>query len=233
MGSLPAVERQNRVRTLAVCSLLVLAVGLVFGQTVRHEFFNFDDNLYVYENRQVSAGLSAQGIYWAFADRHSANWHPLTWLSLMADCQLYGLGAGGHHLTNDLLHAATAVLLFLVLWQMTGGFWPSAAVAAIFALHPLRVESVAWVTERKDVLSGLFFMLTLAAYVHYVRRQSLGRYLLLIVVFGLVAVASDGHSGHKVFVALVSGRGKDSALSAVDCGVRGSRLGRFRDADAR
>ena len=167
MDSFLAIERQSRARTLAVCSLLVLAVGLVFGQTVRHEFFNFDDNLYVYENRQVSAGLSAEGIYWAFADRHSANWHPLTWLSLMADCQVYGLHAGGHHVSNDVLHAATAVLLFLVLWRMTGGFWPSALVAAIFALHPLRVESVAWVTERKDVLSGLFFMLTLAAYVHH------------------------------------------------------------------
>ena len=89
---------------------------------------------------------------------------PLTWLSHMLDCQLYGLHAGGHHLTNVLLHAATAILLFLVLWRMTGDLWPSAFVAAVFAIHPLRVESVAWVAERKDVLSGLFFMLTLAAY---------------------------------------------------------------------
>ena len=127
-------------RTLAVCGLLVLAVGLVFGQTVRHEFVNLDDGSYVYENRQVSAGLTAQGISWAFADRHCANWHPLTWLSLMADCQLYGLHAGGHHLTNDLLHAASAVLLFLVLRQMSGRFWPNAVVAALFAVHPLRVN---------------------------------------------------------------------------------------------
>ncbi len=184
-------ERRDRRRTLAVCGLLVLAVGLVFGQTVGHEFFNFDDAENVYENRPVASGLSAKGIGWAF-DRQKANWHPLTWLSLMADCQFYGLDAGGHHLTNDLLHAATAVLLFLVLRRMTGGFWPSALVAAIFALHPLRVESVAWVTERKDVLSGLFFMLTLAAYVRYVRGPfSLGRYLLVAFVFALGLMAKQ------------------------------------------
>ncbi len=177
---------------LATCGLLVLAVGVVFGQTVRHEFFNFDDDKYIYENPQVSGGLTAAGVAWAFSHSHAGNWHPLTWLSLMVDCQFYGLNAGRHHLTNDLLHAATAVLLFLVLWQMTGGFWPSALVAAIFAVHPLRVESVAWVTERKDVLSGLFFVLTLAAYVRYVRRPfSLGRYLLLAFVFTLGLMAKQ------------------------------------------
>jgi hypothetical protein len=108
----------------------------------------------------------------------------------MLDCQLYGLRAGGHHLTNLLLHATTAVVLFLVLLRMTGGFWPSALVAALFAVHPLRVESVAWVSERKDVLSGLFFALTLGAYLHYATRPfSLGRYFLLIVVFVLGMMA--------------------------------------------
>ena len=112
----------------------------------------------------VARGLSVQGLVRAFTYSDSGNWHPLTWVSLMVDCQLFGLNAGGHHMTNAVLHAATAVLLFLVLRQMTGRFWPSALVAAIFAVHPLRVESVAWVTERKDVLSGLFFMLALGAY---------------------------------------------------------------------
>ena len=191
LSPFPLSGARQRYLVLAVCGLLVLAVGLVFGQTVRHEFVNLDDTMYVYENPQVSRGLTAEGICWAFTDT-SGNWHPLTWLSLMGDCQFYGLNAGGHHLTNNLLHAATAVLLFLVLWRMTGGFWPSALVAALFAVHPLHVESVAWVTERKDVLSGLFFVLTLAVYVHYVRRRfSWGRYLLLSIVFALGLMAKQ------------------------------------------
>lgn len=111
---------------LIVCALLLLAVGLVFGQTVGFGFVNIDDDKYVDDNPQVSHGLSAAGVAWAFTHCHAANWHPLTWLSLMLDCQLYGLNAGGHHLTNVVLHAATAVLLFLVLRQMTGRFWPAA-----------------------------------------------------------------------------------------------------------
>ena len=176
----------------AVCGFLLLAVGLVFGQTVRHEFVNFDDDLYVYENPPIARGLTAPGIVWVFTHSHGANWHPVTGLSHLLDCQVYGLNAGGHHLTNVLLHAATAILLFLVLWRMTGGFWASTLVAALFAVHPLRVESVAWVTERKDILSGLFFTLTLGAYVWYVSGPfSLRRYLLLVVVFtlGLMAKA--------------------------------------------
>ena len=156
---------------LAVCGFLLLAVGLIFGQTVRYEFVNLDDDQTVYSNLQVTRGLTLQGVAWAFTHLHYLYWVPLTWLSHMLDCQLYGLSAGGHHVTNVLLHAATAVLLFLVLWRMTDGFWPSALAAAIFAVHPLRVESVAWVAERKDVLSGLCFMLTLGAYVTmYVTR---------------------------------------------------------------
>ncbi len=181
---------RNGYLVLAVCGLLLLAVGLVFGQTVCYGFVNYDDEEYVYENPQVAHGLTAEGIAWAFTHSHAANWHPLTWISLMFDCQLYGLNAGGHHLTNVLLHAATAVLLFFVLQRMFGRMWPSVLVAAVFAVHPLRVESVAWVTERKDVLSGLFFMLTLAAYVRYVRKPFfLGRYLLVVglFAFGLMA----------------------------------------------
>ena len=143
------------------------AVGGVaaFGQTVNHEFLNFDDDDYVYENSARFTRANRFGSRLGLHSRQPANWIPLTWLSLMVDCQFYDLHAGGHHLTNVLLHAATAMLLFLVLRRMTGRLWPSALVAALFAVHPLRTESVAWITERKDVLSGLFFMLTLWAYV--------------------------------------------------------------------
>src|SRR6202030_858627 len=137
---------------------------------------------YVYKNPQVFRGLTSEGIIWAFTQSHAANWHPLTWLSHMLDCQLYGLSPGGHHLTNVLLHSANAILLFLVLRQMTGSLWRSAFVAAVFAIHPLRVESVAWVAERKDVLSAVFFMLTLGAYVHYARMPSFGRYLAMSIL---------------------------------------------------
>ena len=146
----------------------------MFGQTLHHDFVNFDDDKYVYENAVIKRGLSLDGLVWAFTHLHLHNWHPLTTLSNMLDCQLYGLNAGGHHLTNVLLHAAVAMLLFGVLKQMTGAFWRSATVAALFAIHPLRVESVAWVAERKDLLSGLFFMLTLWAYTRYVRKQGPG-----------------------------------------------------------
>jgi protein O-mannosyl-transferase len=130
------------------------------------------------------------GIEWALTTKHFSNWHPLTWLSHMLDCQLHGLSPGWHHLTNVLLHASVAILLFLVLLRMTGLFWPSAFVAAVFAIHPLRVESVAWISERKDLLSGLFFMLTLWFYVGYVRNPfSLLRYLAVMVFFALGLMA--------------------------------------------
>jgi Tfp pilus assembly protein PilF len=171
---------------LAVCVFLLLAVALVFGQTARHDFVNFDDNEYVYDNPHVKQGLTLSNVAWAFNVGHAYNWHPLTWFSHMLDARLYGMHPGGHHLTSVLLHAIAAILLFLALWRMTGCLWRSAFVAAVFAVHPLRAESVAWVSERKDVLSGLFFMLTLGAYVGYVRRPfSLARYLAVLVLFGL------------------------------------------------
>jgi protein O-mannosyl-transferase len=175
---------------LLVSALILLAVVLVFGRTVLYEFINYDDPAYVYQNPRVSAGLTSQGIAWAFTSSHAANWHPLTWVSHMADCQVYGLRPWGHHLGNVLLHAATAILLFLVLSRMTRRVWPSAFVAAVFAVHPLRVESVAWVAERKDVLSGLLFVLTLQAYASYVERPaSWGRYLAVVVFFVLGLLA--------------------------------------------
>src|SRR5271157_4302391 len=165
----PAVEQwlwEYRAE-LGICLFLVLATLAVFGQTIGHDFVSYDDGDYVYENRHVRVGLTLDGIGWAFTHVHSANWHPLTTLSHMLDSSLYDLWAGGHHLTNVLLHAAASVALFLALRRLTGAVWRSGLVAGLFCLHPLHVESVAWVSERKDVLSGLFFGLTLWAYAGY------------------------------------------------------------------
>jgi protein O-mannosyl-transferase len=155
------------VAVTCVSFLLVLAVLAVFGQTARFGFINYDDGANVYDNPVVRKGLSIPALAWAFTHAQAANWVPLTTLSHILDCQLFGLQAGAHHLVNVLWHAANAVLLFLVLRQMTGCLWRSALVAALFAVHPLRAESVAWVSERKDVLSGFFFILTIGAYVRY------------------------------------------------------------------
>jgi tetratricopeptide (TPR) repeat protein len=174
----------------AISGLLLLAMGLVFAQAVGYGFVDYDDPETVYEHPQITQGLTGQGVGWAFTHRHVFNWVPLTCISHMLDWQLYGPAAGGHHLTNLVLHAATAVLLFLVLRSMTGRLWPSALAAVLFAVHPLRVESVAWVTERKDVLSGLFFVLTLAAYVGYARhRFSMLRYLGIMIFFAMGLMA--------------------------------------------
>ena len=173
----------------SACALLALLTWIVFGQTLNHGFINYDDPDYVTRNAQVTRGLTADGIVWAFTHVHAANWHPLTWISHMVDCEIYGLNPRGHHLTNIILHGATAIVLFLALRQMTDALWRSGLVAALFAIHPLRVESVAWVAERKDVLSGLFFVLTLFAYIRYVRGKTRGRYLvvLLLAALGLMA----------------------------------------------
>ena len=192
----------------AVCILLAGIVWIAFGQTLHHEFVNYDDGPYVYSNPRIASGLSLANLLWAFTHVHSANWHPLTTISHMLDCQLYDLQPWGHHLTNILLHAAAVILLFFALRELTinsrarpagapkatGGpavcpyqVWASAFVAALFAIHPLRVESVAWVAERKDVLSGVFFMLTLLAYARYARsdRFSWGRYTTVLVFFAV------------------------------------------------
>ena len=181
----PGIGLNDRWIVPGLCLFLATLVWLVFGQTIHHQFINLDDGAYVFKNPQVSRGLTSEGIIWAFTQSHAANWHPLTWLSHMVDCQLYGLSPGGHHLTNVLLHAANAILLFLVLRQMTGSLWRSAFVAALFAIHPLRVESVAWVSERKDLLSGLFFLLSIWAYVRYARNRSRARYGALLLFFTL------------------------------------------------
>jgi len=157
---------------LGVCVALAVLVLAVYGRTLRYEFVNYDDAGQIYQVPQITSGLTLKGIAWAFTHSHNGHWIPLNTISHMLDCQLYGLNAGGHHLTNVLLHAASAIMLFLILRRMTATLWPAAFVAALFAVHPLHVESVAWVAERKDVLSGFFFMLTLGAYVRYVQRQS-------------------------------------------------------------
>ena len=190
--------------TLAICVLLAALVFAVFGQTLRFGFVEFDDGDYFFSNPHVKGGLTGAGVTWAFQTLHSSNWHPLTWLSLMLDATLFGPGPAGPHFTNVLLHATNAVLLFLLLKRLTSrrsprgaasraaeGLWPSAFVAAVFALHPLRVESVAWISERKDVLSGLFFLLTLWMYARYVERAEAqsprwkGSYLCALALFAL------------------------------------------------
>ena len=189
-SSPPSPQTTTRYVLPTVCGLLLLAVALPFLQTVGFEFLNFDDDQYVTDNPQVRGGLTGGGLGWALTHCCAANWHPLTMLSHMLDCQFYGLQPWGHHLTSVLLHAASAVLLLVVLRRLTGRFWPSALVAALFAAHPLRSESVAWVAERKDVLCGVLFFLTLAAYAWYVRRPgSWGRYALLVLTFALGLLA--------------------------------------------
>lgn len=168
-----------------MCIALVAMTWAVFGKTLRYDFVNFDDHTYVYENPEIRNGLTLHGITWAFTHDHARNWHPLTTMSHMLDCQLFGLNAGGHHFTNVLLHSISVMLLFLLLRQLSGTFWQSAFVAAIFAIHPLHVESVAWIAERKDLLSGVFFMTTLAAYARYARGPSLGRYITMSILFAL------------------------------------------------
>jgi tetratricopeptide (TPR) repeat protein len=179
-------------RIAFVCVLLAALVLAVFGQTIGFGFVNYDDGMNVYSVPQVVAGLSARGIAWAFSHTQIGHWDPLTTLSHMLDCQLYGLHPWGHHLTNVLLHTLAVLLLFAALRQMTGSLWRSAFVAAVFAIHPLRAESVAWISERKDVLSGVFFMATLLAYGSYVRRPgSRWRYWSVVALFILALMSKS------------------------------------------
>lgn len=186
---------EDIVKTVAVCFALFVLVLIVYFQTLNHEFTVCDDEPYIYGNPHVYTGVTWDNVKWAITEHTAGNWHPLTWMSHMLDVEMYGLHpgsqrwkgpeAGGHHFTSVLLHAAAAVVLFLAMQRLTGSFWCSAFVAAMFALHPLRAESVAWGAERKDVLSGLFWMLTLLAYGGYALRPNIWRYLLVVVAFGL------------------------------------------------
>lgn len=191
-------DQQSKVKELikvsAICLVLFLAVLRIYGSTLNHEFTVCDDEPYIYGNPRVATGLTWDNVAWSITGYTAGNWHPLTWISHMIDVELYGLHAperwkgpeaGKHHLTSALLHAAAGVVLFLAMRRLTGTLWCSAFVAAMFALHPLRVESVAWGAERKDVLSGLFWMLTLLAYGAYAIRPNIWRYLLVVLAFGL------------------------------------------------
>ena len=167
----------------AVCVGLIAIVWFVFGQATKFPFINFDDPEYVYEVPEINSGVTWHNLKWAFTHWPSTNWLPLKNISHMFEFQFFGPNPGAFHLTNLVLHATTAVLLFLTLRRMTGRTWLNAFVAAVFAIHPLRAESVVWIEERKDVLSGLFFVLTLAAYLHYTRKPSIGRYLTMSILF--------------------------------------------------
>ena len=172
----------------AVCGVLALSTLFVYAQVRSHSFVSYDDPLYI-QNPAVMRGLSLQSLWWALTSGLTPYWHPLTWLTHMLDYQLWGANAGAHLFVNALMHAASAVLLFAVLQRMSGALWPSAFVAAVFALHPLRVESVAWVAERKDVLSTLFWVLTMWAYALYAERPTWRRYAVLAVTYALGLMA--------------------------------------------
>jgi tetratricopeptide (TPR) repeat protein len=174
-----------KTRNLAISLALATLAVVVFRPTLGNQFVNFDDNLYVYENPLVREGLTLRGFAWSLTGVSASNWHPLTWLSHMADVQMFGLNPQGHHLVNLLLHAGSAALLFLVLHAMIGAWAPTALVAALFAVHPLHVESVAWVAERKDVLSTLLWLATVALWLRYVRRPAPRRYLPVIFAYAL------------------------------------------------
>jgi len=172
--------------------VILLLLGVTFGAFYRvlgGEFLRYDDDVYITLNPFVKAGLSRVGLIWAFATGYNANWHPLTWVSHMLDVEVFGMNAGGHHLTNLILHLANTMLLFLVLRRMTGFVWRSAFVAALFGVHPLHVESVAWIAERKDVLSTLFWLLTIWAYARYAENPTWTRYLPVVLFFGLGLMA--------------------------------------------
>jgi len=192
-------KNSRKYRSVFICVVLVLVCLFAYEQLRHNDFVNWDDNEYVTENHNVYTGLTLNNIVWAFGRNRVSYWHPLTWLSHMADCELFGLNAGQHHLTNLLFHIANTLLLFIVLKQMTNKIWQSALAAALFAVHPVNTDSVAWIAERKNVLSTLFWLLTILAYVYYCRRTKLRRYFMVLFVFSIL------HS-----FCLTSGRSRDS-----------------------
>jgi tetratricopeptide (TPR) repeat protein len=182
-------EIPNKYWIFTVYVILTAATLAVFWQVRSFEFTTCDDDKYVTENNHILTGLTLDNIAWAFKQSHSFMWHPITSISHMLDCQIFGLKAGGHHIVNLLFHIANTLLLFTVLRRMTGAFWQGAFVAAFFALHPLNVESVAWISERKNVLSAFFWMLTMAVYIRYAKQPRFANYLLVIFVFSLALMA--------------------------------------------
>src|SRR5580704_1834594 len=179
------MDRRGKRLIIVSCLFLVIGTAALYSPVVRHPFVDFDDQYYVTNNAVIHAGLSWKVFLWSFNAGYAQNWHPLTWLSHALDCQLYGLKPAGHHVNNVLLHVLDVVILFLLLLYATGAMGRSLFVAALFALHPLNVESVAWVAERKNVLSTLFFLLALGAYGWYARNPNVKRYLALAALFVL------------------------------------------------
>jgi len=177
------INISSKEQILIVYVVLAAITLAVFWQVNQYDFIKLDDNIYVTDNFRIKSGISLEGIRWAFSTTYAQFWHPLTWLSLMFDYQLFGLNAGGYHMTNLILHILSTLLLFWLFNRMTGALWKSAFVAALFALHPLHVESVAWISERKDVLSAFFWMLTLCLYVYYTEKPVIRRYLLVLFSF--------------------------------------------------
>jgi len=177
-------------RRAAFCAaVLILLTLLAYSRVPGHEFLSFDDEGFITGNSRIQSGLTLDAAAWAFTTFHESNWIPLTWLSHMMDVQVFGLEPSGHHLTSLALHVVNGILLFLVMKAMTGALWRSFLVAALFALHPLHVESVAWVSERRDVLSTFFWLLTMAAYLHYARAPGRKRYLIIVMAFVLGLLA--------------------------------------------
>jgi Tfp pilus assembly protein PilF len=191
-GASPAQASRGFGRNeLLMAATLAIATLAVYGQVIGHQFVDLDDDLSIRDNPMVSGGLTLKGIAWAFTTFHDSNWHPLTWLSHMVDCQIFGLKAGGHLFVNALIHVANTLLLFLLLKRLTGAGWRSVIVAALFALHPLHVESVAWAVERKDTLSTLFGLLSLVAYARYAEAPSWKRYALVALWLSLGLMAKS------------------------------------------
>src|SRR5208282_4447329 len=186
-GTGAAFQRQHfgaaKARPRLIGLLLALVTLLAYLPASHDGFVNYDDQDYVTENSPVQKGLTWTGIKWAFTTGHASNWHPLTWLSHMADCELFGLNPGAHHFVNVLFHATNAVLLFVLLLRLTGVLWPAAFVAALFAWHPLHVESVAWISERKDVLSTFFALLALLSYTKFAKENCRRSFWFALIFF--------------------------------------------------
>ena len=179
----------SRLQMFFVCFFLVVCVLIVYGQVINQNFINIDDSLYVTANPHIQNGFTLNNVFWAFTTTYAANWHPLTWLSFMVDYEIYGLRASGYHFTNLLFHLVNTCLLFMILNRMTGSIKKSSFVAVLFALHPLHVESVAWISARKDVLSAFFWLLTIWAYTLYVTRPNIKSYLFVLAFFALGLMA--------------------------------------------
>ncbi|MGB7567432.1 MAG: tetratricopeptide repeat protein [Chitinivibrionales bacterium] len=183
-GPVSNTLKQKRL-AIGIALLLAIVTLIVYNGVFKSDFLNFDDDVYITSNNHVLQGLTLDGFKWALSARYANNWHPLTWISHMMDVQLFKLNPAGHHFTSLFFHILATLLLFGFLRYLTGKLWISGFIAALFALHPLHVESVAWVAERKDVLSAVFWFAALWAYVYYVRRPNIGRYLTVLMLFGL------------------------------------------------